>query len=61
MFFRSAFLPHIEETYKEVNQMIDYPSPDVRKAALKALEQHCVAIANIAKEAQTGQVYSGMK
>ena len=40
--------------------MIDYPSPGVRKAELKSLEQHCVAIANIAKQTQTGQVYSGV-
>ena len=41
MFFRSAFLPHLEVCFQEVFRLLDYPAANVRKAAITTAGQLC--------------------
>lgn len=42
-----SFLPHIEKSYEEVYKLINYPQEDVRCAAISALEQFCLTLAQV--------------
>ena len=59
--FSAPFLVHMETVFKEVTKILDNPASDIRKAAVGALAQFCICVANVAKEtkaveAQTGSI-----
>lgn len=46
----SAFLPFIDEVYKEAFDLLDYPLGDVRKEAVLAVGQICLAVYKLAQD-----------
>ncbi|XP_072013320.1 importin-4-like [Amphiura filiformis] len=40
----TAFLPHLEECFQEVFRLLDYPAPNVRKAAITTTGQLCCTL-----------------
>nr|XP_022312451.1 importin-4-like isoform X1 [Crassostrea virginica] len=40
----AAFLPYFEQSMKDVLEMIDYPAPGVKKAAMAAMGQMCICV-----------------
>ena len=47
---RSAFLPFMPEVYSTATELLGYPAPDIRKAAITVLSNVCCAMATIAEE-----------
>ena len=44
-----AFLPYLEESYKDLCGLMDYPSARVKKGAITALGQLCVCVDEVMK------------
>ena len=44
-----AFAPFLEETFKHITLIVDHPAPEVRKSALAAMGQFCIAANNLMK------------
>lgn len=55
-----GFMLYMEECYKEVSDLHDYPAADVRTSAVAGVSNFCQAVGAVAKntnsvEAQTGR------
>ena len=57
--FRAPFLAHMEIVFKEVTKILDNPAADIRKAAVAALAQFCICVANVAKETKAAEAQTG--
>lgn len=44
LFSRTAFLPYIEKSFKEIFKLINYPQDDIRKVSVEALLQFCITL-----------------
>ena len=47
-----AFLPHLEKCFDEAYKLLIHPQDDIRKAAVDALAQFCVALSRPADAAE---------
>ena len=45
VFGRDAFLPYMDKCVEEVYKMLNYPSEDVRQAAVGAMAQFIISLA----------------
>lgn len=50
----AAFLPYLEESYKELVNLLEYPSSRVKKGAVTALGQFCVCVHEVNKSPAGG-------
>ena len=52
-------MPYIEESYKEVTNLLEYPAPTVRKAALVTVASMCVGVSNVVNDTQSNEAQTG--
>ena len=56
---RLGFMKHVEESFKTVQPLLEHPSPDIRKAAVSAASQLCIAVAGVALETGDPEAQKG--
>ena len=54
-------MPYIEETYKEITDLLEYPAPTVRKSAVVAVSSVCIAVCKVAEETKAHDAETGTK
>lgn len=56
-----AFLPYMDESFREVYRLLEYPSTNVRKAAIIAAGQHCTALADVAQKNSSIETHAALQ
>jgi hypothetical protein len=56
----AAFMPYVEESYKEVFDQLDYPAASIRKAAATAVGHFCCAVAKVASETKSPEAQKAL-
>ncbi|XP_062580344.1 importin-4-like, partial [Saccostrea cucullata] len=56
----AAFFPFLEQSFKEVLEMIDYPAPGVKKAAIAAVGQMCICVHQANQELQSPETQTAL-
>ncbi|KAK3085593.1 hypothetical protein FSP39_005824 [Pinctada imbricata] len=56
----AAFYPYLELSFTEVIDKVDYPKPDVKKAAIVAVGQMCICVHKANQEAPTTQTQTAL-
>ena len=52
-------MKHVEESYTTVQSLLKHPSADMRKAAVTAVSQLCIAVANVAQDSNDPEAQKG--
>ena len=50
---------HLEESFKAVQPLLDHPSAEIRKGAVVAVSQLCIAVALVAEQTKDPDAVTG--
>lgn len=56
----AAFFPYLEQSFKEVLEMIEYPAPGVKKSAIAAVGQMCICVHKANQELQSAETQTAL-